>query len=444
MVKNISVIGKTELVSFPELALQNIPAKVDTGADSSAIWASAIKIDADGALSFVLFDKSSKFYTGQQLIADEYRRVKVANAHGASTRYKVKLLVNIGGRKIRGWFSLADRSGLEYPVLLGRRLLHNKFIVDVSQNMTVARKSVFSREILVLGVSPPRVQEFFSELTEASGASFTLASLSRLLFFIGEGGISIKDTTSDRDIASFGLVYFKTSRRYAELAAAAANYLASKNVKFIDQELAASVSYDKLTEATKLALANIDVPKTVGGSAKAMLENLDKVTEFTGWPIVVKEAHEDRGRQNYLLQKPSELKEILKDSKVGEHFIVQEFVQNDGFLRAYVFGGELALAVSRVSTITDDARRAHLNKPAGSNNASLIPLGQLSDTAKDLAIRAAMCLNRQVAGVDLIYDKKAEQWRVLEVNSAPQLRTGSFTAEKLAAFAEYIKREIEL
>jgi hypothetical protein len=47
-------------------------------------------------------------------------------------RYKVKLLVVVNNRQIRAWFTLTDRSKRSYPVLLGRNVLHRKFIVDVS------------------------------------------------------------------------------------------------------------------------------------------------------------------------------------------------------------------------------------------------------------------------------------------------------------------------
>ena len=63
--KNLDIIGSTELVSVENFL--NIPAKIDTGADSSAIWASNINVSEDGVLSFSLFGKDSKFYTGEKL-----------------------------------------------------------------------------------------------------------------------------------------------------------------------------------------------------------------------------------------------------------------------------------------------------------------------------------------------------------------------------------------
>ena len=48
-------------------------------------------------------------------------------------RYKVKLSIVIGGRRIMATFTLSDRSTQVYPVLIGRSTLTGKFIVDVAK-----------------------------------------------------------------------------------------------------------------------------------------------------------------------------------------------------------------------------------------------------------------------------------------------------------------------
>ena len=55
--KLVKTVGSKEFVDFPELYLQKIPAKVDTGADSSTIWTSRIKKTTDDQLAFVLFGR---------------------------------------------------------------------------------------------------------------------------------------------------------------------------------------------------------------------------------------------------------------------------------------------------------------------------------------------------------------------------------------------------
>lgn len=132
--KIVTVIGYIERIALPELGVADIPAKVDTGADRSAIWASDVKEDAMG-LHYVLFAPGSPWYTGRvvDVAMGDYGKVLVSNSFGhKERRYRVKLTVVIKKRRINASFTLADRSQKVYPVLLGRRLLYKKFLVDVA------------------------------------------------------------------------------------------------------------------------------------------------------------------------------------------------------------------------------------------------------------------------------------------------------------------------
>lgn len=124
-------IGSAEILNFPEIDVCNVPSRIDTGARTSAIWATEIS-EEDEVLSFVLFGKGSPLYTGQKISVSQYTQRGVATSTGhIQKRYVVKLLVVIKGRKIRASFTLADRSTQVYPVLIGRNVLRGKFIVDV-------------------------------------------------------------------------------------------------------------------------------------------------------------------------------------------------------------------------------------------------------------------------------------------------------------------------
>lgn len=47
-------------------------------------------------------------------------------------RYVIKTIIQMGRKKIKTSISLTDRASMRYPVLVGRRLLKGKFIVDVN------------------------------------------------------------------------------------------------------------------------------------------------------------------------------------------------------------------------------------------------------------------------------------------------------------------------
>lgn len=131
----LTTIGRAEKVFFPDITNGRVPVKIDTGADACSIWATATELEGD-RLHVVFFGEGSEFYTGEEHIfgKKDYTMTRVANSFGhREIRYKVKLLIKIKGRSIRGSFSLADRSNKLYPVLIGRSLLKHKFIVDVSK-----------------------------------------------------------------------------------------------------------------------------------------------------------------------------------------------------------------------------------------------------------------------------------------------------------------------
>src|SRR5579864_7268696 len=117
MEKNISIIGRAERIQLVDFSEEYIPAKVDTGADLSSIWASEIK-ETPKYLSFVLFDKKSAHYTGKaiRLPSSEYKLTRISNSFGTKEmRYVVKLKIRIHGRTVKTTFTLADRQQKTYP-----------------------------------------------------------------------------------------------------------------------------------------------------------------------------------------------------------------------------------------------------------------------------------------------------------------------------------------
>ena len=145
-----TIIGRAEQIQLADYDNQLITAKVDTGADISSIWASNV-MEEDGTLSFVLFGSDSPYFTGEtvRLKHPQYRLTWIANSFGTrEQRYVVKLRIRINGRTIKALFSLADRSSKTYPILLGRRLLNKKFLVDVSRGKALMDKEKAKRRKL--------------------------------------------------------------------------------------------------------------------------------------------------------------------------------------------------------------------------------------------------------------------------------------------------------
>ena len=126
MMREKTIIGRVEPVKFPELAEQEYLARIDTGATYSTIWASARETNQGLEVSF--FDgKYTKTFS-------EFFRRGVRNSTGEiQSRYVIKTIISLKGRRVRAKLTLSDRSNQMYPVLIGRNILRNKFIVDVAQ-----------------------------------------------------------------------------------------------------------------------------------------------------------------------------------------------------------------------------------------------------------------------------------------------------------------------
>ena len=132
------LVGSSAVIRFPEVELVAVPARIDTGARLSSIWGHAQ--EENGQLVVTFFGQGSPLYTGKKHIfrGHEYEQVAVASSMGhIQTRYKIKLLVVLKGKKIRAAFSIADRSTQVYPVLLGRNVLRGKFVVDVKKGQSL-------------------------------------------------------------------------------------------------------------------------------------------------------------------------------------------------------------------------------------------------------------------------------------------------------------------
>lgn len=128
-----SVIGIVEHVSIGRRAT-DVPAKIDTGADSSAIWATNIRVDRKGILRFSLFGEGSQYYNGKVFKRTDFSVSKVKSSNGVSEiRYQTHFTVTIAGRRVRALFNLSDRSRNTYKILIGRRTISNKFVVDVAK-----------------------------------------------------------------------------------------------------------------------------------------------------------------------------------------------------------------------------------------------------------------------------------------------------------------------
>lgn len=127
------ILGPFEPVTFPEFKIGTIMAKIDTGAYTGALHCTKLREEdaTDGKLlKFSPFD-----HPEDEIVMTEYAVKHVRSSNGERTRrYFITTQIKVHGNTYPIILSLADRSDMKWPVLIGRRFLRkNHFLVDVNK-----------------------------------------------------------------------------------------------------------------------------------------------------------------------------------------------------------------------------------------------------------------------------------------------------------------------
>lgn len=134
----MTIIGRSETVALPELGVQEISARIDTGAATSSLHCHKIskKRDDEGTyLEYFVLDPAHPSYSQKRQVSRIFKIKTVKSSNGISQkRFAVKIKMKLGGKIYRIECTLADRSEMKHPMLIGRQFLSKKFLVDVSKS----------------------------------------------------------------------------------------------------------------------------------------------------------------------------------------------------------------------------------------------------------------------------------------------------------------------
>lgn len=117
--------------------MKSLDIKIDTGAFTSAIHCHKIeRRDREGieVLVFTLLDPSHAQYQHKEIVVEEYSEKRIKNSFGSSEkRFVIETDIILFGKKYPIELSLSKRGEMKFPILIGRRFLMGKFIVDPSK-----------------------------------------------------------------------------------------------------------------------------------------------------------------------------------------------------------------------------------------------------------------------------------------------------------------------
>lgn len=131
------VIGYIDHLSLPDFGLEDIPCKIDTGAYTATLHCSHLRIvekDNTSFLCFMVHDPKFGIHTKREFRFSDYQERRVRSSNGmVDMRYSIHTTLVLFGEKFKTEFTLSFREKMRFPILLGRRFLRNRFIVDVSE-----------------------------------------------------------------------------------------------------------------------------------------------------------------------------------------------------------------------------------------------------------------------------------------------------------------------
>jgi hypothetical protein len=127
------IVGWKENVALPDLNIKNVIAKIDTGANLASIDAADIKIITRNNVKYVKFKVMKRNNTVRKTSAllEGYKRIKSSNGDVEKRPY-IKTTLLMDGISKRIELTLTDRGPMEYTMLIGRKALGRRWVVNPS------------------------------------------------------------------------------------------------------------------------------------------------------------------------------------------------------------------------------------------------------------------------------------------------------------------------
>jgi len=140
--KTLDTIGWREWVSFPELGVKTIKAKIDTGARTSALHVSNIRVSKrTNIVKFAIHPVQRKGRPVIEASAKMVSRREIKSSNGGlSVRPIIKTDIMIGEDIFPIELALVNRDLMGFRLLLGRSALKNRYKVNPGQSFLLMKK----------------------------------------------------------------------------------------------------------------------------------------------------------------------------------------------------------------------------------------------------------------------------------------------------------------
>ncbi|MDD2659072.1 MAG: ATP-dependent zinc protease [Methylococcales bacterium] len=143
---SLPLLGWREWVGLPELNIEQIKAKIDTGARSSALHAFAIDPYRKGGQRWVMFSIHPRQRHSDMSIEchapiKDRRLVSDSGGH-KQRRYVIETQIILGQSIFTAEMTLTNRDSMLFRMLIGRTAMSKRFIVDPNASYVQGKPEV--------------------------------------------------------------------------------------------------------------------------------------------------------------------------------------------------------------------------------------------------------------------------------------------------------------
>lgn len=141
---SLAAVGWREWLSLPELKIDQIKAKVDTGARTSALHAFFVNPFQRDGIEWVKFgihplQNDSEFAIECEMPVKDRRIVTDSGGH-REERYIIETALKLGDYEWLAELTLTNRDSMKFRMLLGRTALDSRFQVNPAESYIIGKK----------------------------------------------------------------------------------------------------------------------------------------------------------------------------------------------------------------------------------------------------------------------------------------------------------------
>ncbi len=424
------VIGKEEWCALPDLGIPAIKAKIDSGARTSALHASNIRLFTSRGEKWVSFDvrplqKDRRTTVACRARLVDQRSVKSSSGH-TEKRPVIEASIRIGGVTETIQLTLTNRDAMGYRMLLGREAMHGRMLIDPAKSFSQGKHS------------EAEVRKFYTDdKPQGGGLNIAVLASDRELYsnrrlieaghlrghnirFINIQHCYMNISSTDPEIhyrggeilKQFDAIIPRIRPAVTFYGCAVLRQFEITGAYCLNGAIGISRSRDKLRSLQMLAEEEIPMPIT--GFAHSPQETGELIKMVGGAPLIVKLLQGTQGVGVVLTETDQAAESLINAFKaVKAEILVQEFVKEaEGRdIRCFVVDGKVVAAMQRTAPPGDFRANIHRG-----GTASEI---KLTAEERRIAIKSAQIMRLKVAGVDII--RSATGPKVLEINSSPGL-----------------------